>query len=255
MKRLAFLLLFLAAPAFGQSVKIPAELRGEPREWIVVPFEADGGPTRWMMPDGGLKEINLEALLGKETAEKSRVRIFKATKPGRYRVWAVTAKARADDPKTADVSVPAECVIVVGETPPPPPTPPGPTPPGPTPPGPGPGPAPIPGDGLRVLIVYESADLSKLKPDQLNVLYSQSVRSYLDTHCAKGGKDGKTPEWRMWDQNVPTGAEAKIWQDAMARKRDKLPWLIVSTGKAGYEGPLPPNTDAMLRTLQTYGGQ
>ncbi len=107
---------------------------------------------------------------------------------------------------------------------------------------------------MRVLIVYESADLNKLPKEQLDTLYAAKVRGYLDTHCAKG-PDGKTPEWRIWDQNVPTGAEAKVWQDAMARKRDKVPWLIVSNGKEGFEGPLPPNTDAMLRTLQTYGGQ
>ena len=105
-----------------------------------------------------------------------------------------------------------------------------------------------------MLIVYESADLSKLPPPQLNVLDAKSVRDYLDSHCVKG-PDGKTPEYRIWDQNVPTANEAKTWQDAMKRSRSGLPWLIVSNGKTGFEGPLPPNTDAMLRILQQYAGQ
>src|SRR5207249_8629180 len=51
-----------------------------------------------------------------------------------------------------------------------------PAPPGPTPPG----PTPIPGDGLRVLIVYESAELSRYPKEQLSVLYGSAVRGYLD---------------------------------------------------------------------------
>ncbi len=245
-------------------VTLPAEESGKTGAWIIVPITnmTAGADVLWYLPDAkksdktpahrmadadsreGLAEVPLGSRFGDEWAKAAKGRVFTSDVAGQFRVCAYCAKGDK-------ASLIATCVVtVVSPTPPVPPVPPVP----PTPPPVPPGPAPIPGDGLRVLIVYESADLSKLPKDQLNVLYSQSVRGYLDTHCAKGA-DGKTPEWRVWDQNVPTGAEAKAWQDAMARKRDTLPWLIVSNGKSGYEGPLPPNTDAMLRTLQTYGGQ
>jgi hypothetical protein len=167
--------------------------------------------------------------------------------PGVYRAELSVGSVGADGAMALDY---AEILVTIGAGPLPPPGPgPGPNPPNP----PGPSPAPIPGDGLRVLVVYETADLKKLPIDQLNVLYSTPVRAYLDSHCVKG-PDGKTAEWRVWDQNVPTANESKVWQDAMKRPRTSLPWLVVSNGKEGFEGPLPPNTDAMLRTLQTYGG-
>jgi hypothetical protein len=274
-KRLAFALLLLAAPAFADtpepqavapSVKLPPTLTTKVGAWMLIPADVSGGVPQWYLPDGkkadktralhmreavpgeGLAEVPLESIFGEDWARKAQGRVFTSNVPGVFRVCAYNARGDM-------ASLIATCVVTVeGPAPPPGPAPPGPTP-GPTPPGPAPpGPAPIPGDGFRVLMVYESADLTKLPPDQLNVLYSQKVRDYLNTHCAKG-PDGKTPEWRIWDANVPTGAEAKAWQDAMNQKRDKLPWLIVSNGKTGFAGPLPPNTDATLRLLQQYGGQ
>jgi hypothetical protein len=104
-----------------------------------------------------------------------------------------------------------------------------------------------------VLIVYETADLSRLSRAQANILTAAEVRAYLNARCATG-PDGKTAEWRIWDQNVDTAAEAPIWRAAMARKRDKLPWLIISTGKSGYEGPLPASVDDTLKLLKQFGG-
>jgi hypothetical protein len=273
-KRALLAVLFVAAPAFAAdtpeppraappTVKLPAAMTTKVGAWIVVPADADGGVPQWWLPDArkgdggkavrmadaspsqGLAEVPLASIFGDEWAAKARGRVFTSDVPGVFRVCAYNARGDV-------ASLISTCVVTVEGVQPPGPSP-GPippTPPGPTPPG----PAPIPGDGFRVLMVYESADLTKLPPDQLNVLYSQKVRDYLNTHAAKG-PDGKTPEWRIWDANVPTGAEAKVWQDAMAQKRDKLPWLIVSNGKTGFAGPLPPNTDAMLRLLQQYGGQ
>ena len=220
-----------AGPAWGQSVKLPETVAGKPGGWIVVPAEADGGAVRWYLPDPGLTEVPLAALFGEEWAKQAKGRVFTAETPGRYRVVAYCAKG--------DVASPAAvCTVVVGESPAPP-----------TPPG----PAPIPGDGLRVLIVYETADLSKLPRAQANILTAAEVRAYLNAKCATG-PDGRTAEWRIWDQNVDTAAEAPTWRDAMARKRDKLPWLVISTGKAGYEGPLPAAVDDTLKLLKHYGG-
>ncbi len=139
-------------------------------------------------------------------------------------------------------------VTIVGQ--PDPPVPPGPVPP--DPPGPTPGPVPIPGDGLRVLIVYESADLAKMPPAQQSILDSAAVRGYLQEKCAKG-PDG-TPERRIWDKDTDASAESKLWQDAFKRPRKEVPWLVISNGKAGYEGPLPATVDDALKLLKQYGG-
>jgi hypothetical protein len=135
---------------------------------------------------------------------------------------------------------------------PPTPTPtPGPPTPGPTPPT--PTPAPIPAPGLHVLMVYESGELSKLPPAQLSVLYAKSIRDYLQAKCPVG-PDGKTKEWRIWDQNTDASGDAPVWRDAMKRPRTSVPWIIVSNGTSGYEGPLPASIDEALKLLKQFGG-
>ena len=166
--------------------------------------------------------------------------------PGTYRV-----KLRAIRLRDGKASVEtARATVTIGK-----PTPP--VPPGPVPPGPGPvppGPAPIPVDGFRVLVVYESAELPKLPPQQQAVLYARSVRDYRDAKCAVG-PDGKTREWRMWDKDSDASGEAKHWQDALKRERKSVPWIIVSTGKGGYEGPLPASVAETLALLKKHGGE
>ena len=151
--------------------------------------------------------------------------------------------------KTGEVSIDdTEVTVTIGDVPPVPPDP-GPGP-GPNPPVP-PGPAPIPVDGLRVLIVYESADLAKLSISQQAIVYGKTMRDLLNDKCVVG-PDGKTREWRFWDKDVDVSAESKLWQDAMKRDRKTLPWLIISNGKAGFEGPLPGTTGEMTTLLAKY---
>jgi hypothetical protein len=135
-----------------------------------------------------------------------------------------------------------------GPTPTPTPTPVPPVPPGPTPPS----PAPIPAPGLHVLMVYESGELSKLPPAQLSVLYAKSIRDYLQAKCPVG-PDGKTKEWRVWDADTDASGDAPVWRDAMRRPRSSLPWIIVSNGTTGYEGPLPRSIDETLALLKKFG--
>lgn len=129
---------------------------------------------------------------------------------------------------------------------------PGPTP-GPNPPQPPPTPAPIPADGLRVLIVEDVAQRVKLPAAQSAILFDKSVRDYLNSKCVAGA-DSKTKEWRIWDKGVDASAESKLWQDAVKRPAKSYPWLIISDGKTGYEGPLPADVDATLALLKKYGG-
>jgi hypothetical protein len=130
---------------------------------------------------------------------------------------------------------------------------PGPTPPGPgpTPPGPTPSPAPIPGEGLRVLIVYEQDDQPRYSPSIMSQLYSQGMRLWMNgivTRAANG-----QPEWRVLDQDAtcPAG-HPSIWCDALKRPRSSLPWIVISNGTTGYEGPLPATEDETRRLIEAY---
>lgn len=124
-----------------------------------------------------------------------------------------------------------------GPRPPPDPNPP-------VPPDPKPSPAPIPGDGLRVLIVYETG--IPMPAGQFSAIFGKDVRGYLDTHAK---------EYRVYDQNTDITHAPKVWQDAMKRPRASVPWIIVSDGKTGYEGPMPANVRDTLTLLKKYGGE
>lgn len=163
--------------------------------------------------------------------------------PGQYRVELTAATVAADGTVSLDY---AERVVTIGDAPSPPPGP------GPG-PGPTPGPAPIPLPGFRVLMVVESADLSKLPAAQVAVLTAADVRAYLNAKCAVG-PNGVNREWRQWDKDVVTANEAPHWQAAMARPRQSLPWIVISTGTAGYEGPLPATVAETLTLLKRFGG-
>jgi hypothetical protein len=170
--------------------------------------------------------------------------------PGQYRAELSVGSVGTDGTLALDY---AEKLVTIGAAPLPPPGP-GPGP-GPSPgPGPTPGPAPIAGDGLRVLVVFESAKLTTYPPGQLAALYSKSVRDYLGAKCAVG-PDGKTPERRFYDADVDLSQETKTWQDAMKRPRTALPWVVVSNPAkgGGYEGPLPASAEEFLALLKKWG--
>lgn len=274
------LFLAWAASACGQSVTLPKEVQGDPGAWIVVVPEAkDGGKVKWHVGPG-LTRVPIDRLFpGQEPAG-----VVVQGPKGRYQVWAWNAKGDV-------ASELAVCTVVIGDAPPGPNPPPGPDPPQP-PPEP-PSPAPIPGDGLRFLIVFETADVPKLTAAQRDALYSPlsagKVRDYVLAKCPKG-PDGKTHDFRIWDKDDNPAGDAKIWQDAMARPRGlevkampdgswqvisggtvvktfarmedaqkfaqqgALPWVIISNGKSGYEGPLPGTADEFLALLKRFGG-
>lgn len=101
------------------------------------------------------------------------------------------------------------------------------------------------------MIVEDANMRTKLPRPQQAIMFDSSLRDYLDSKCVMG-KDGKTREWRIW----PTGADysktEKHWQDVMKRERKSLPWIIISDGKTGYEGPLPENVDKTLELIKKY---
>lgn len=110
---------------------------------------------------------------------------------------------------------------------------------------------PIKEPGLRIMIVYESRDVNRPSV-QGTIMFSTTLREYARTHCVTVNRN---PEFRLFDKDVSLTGESKIWQDAMARPRQSLPWLLISNGKAGYEGPLPATLDATMALVKKYGGE
>lgn len=224
-----------------------APLLAEPPKLVIPPEVRPAGDYIRFTPDTDAVSVTYIGLSGIDpfpSEELKDVRRFllqvRGLPEGRYKFAAIGASKDGEQTRT-------DFEAVVGAPGPGP----GPSPPGPTPPGPGPGPAPIPVDGMRVLVVLESAELSDLPAAQHTALYSQAVRRYLNSKCAKVGN---TAEWRIWDKDIDVSGTADYWQNAMKRKRGKLPWIIISTGKAGYEGPLPATEADLLDLLKKYGG-
>lgn len=118
----------------------------------------------------------------------------------------------------------------------------------PEPPRPPPSPAPIPVAGLHVLIVYETGE--NLPSGQHSILYGEQVRTFLEGAC-KLYTDG-TKAYRIYDQNVDASGDIEVWKNAMARSRASVPWLIVSNGKTGFEGPLPATPEEFISLVQKY---
>lgn len=130
-------------------------------------------------------------------------------------------------------------------------------PPDPKPPDPKPDPVnppPIPEPGFRVLIVYDRMTLGTIPASQNAIIFSKDIDAYCRAKCAKG-PDGATPEFRQYSTDAAIATEAKVWRDAFARPRASLPWIIVSNGTTGYEGPLPANIADTLKLLKKYGGE
>lgn len=153
--------------------------------------------------------------------------------PGVYTI--LVGGAKADEPLLETITIKVE-----GEAPKPPP--------GPKPdPDPKPDPVnppPIPGDGLRVLMVYETAKSNE--PGHLP-LFSKTIRDYLDAKCVMAG-------YRIFDKDIDASRDNKIWQDAIKRPRTQIPWVVISNGKSGFEGPLPQTVPETLELLKKFGG-
>jgi hypothetical protein len=113
-------------------------------------------------------------------------------------------------------------------------------------------PAPIPAEGLHVLIVVDNQNIGKLPAAQVAALTATSVRSYLNGTCPKVNG---TPEYRILDKGLDMSAESQLWQTAYKMADGKtLPFIVVSNGKTGFQGPLPADTDSLLKLLQQFGG-
>ncbi len=105
--------------------------------------------------------------------------------------------------------------------------------------------APIPVPGFRVLIVFEQ---QQPHTGEVNaILYGKKTAAYLEATCV-GGRAG----YRIYDQNTPMLADLDLWKNAMARPRTSVPWLLISNGVTGFEGPLPKTESEFLELCKKY---
>lgn len=136
--------------------------------------------------------------------------------------------------------------LIIGDGPAPP-VPPGPNPPEP----PGPTPAPIGINGLAVLMVYESSEI--LPIGKQNVIAGKVVRDYLDSKCVTDPSWPNGKAYWITDKDVNAASVNKIWQDALKRPRQAVPWIVISNpSKGGYEGPLPNTPEEAITLLKKY---
>ena len=110
-------------------------------------------------------------------------------------------------------------------------------------------PAPIPDPGFRVLIVYESADMTKYPVATQAILAGAEVREFLKKNCV--AEDGQ-PGFRIYDSDVNTSGDLAVWRTAMTRPRTELPWVVISNGKSGFEGPLPKTAAEFIDLCKKY---
>ncbi len=247
MKRSLFVLVLLAGGVYGQAP--PAPVPAAPVVTVPAAVDADTDNLDAMVP---LTLSNVKSLAWRVPAA-SKMLVLPQYKPGEVLPWALYC-VRAKVPGSWELIVTGVagdkmsqvvCTITVGGTPP---VPPGPTPP--VPPVPPTPPSPTPTDGLRVLIVYP---LGSLTSAQDSIIRGKKVRDWLEAKCI-AEPETKLKGYRIWATGEDATGDLKVWQDAYARKRDSLPWIVIGGPKGGFEGPLPADEDAALSLLQKYGG-
>lgn len=185
---------------------------------------------------------------GDAQVEEGDGKLYVWAKPGQYRV--VMTAVDFDAKKITRARFTFTVIPLTPPKPPDPPIPPKP----PIPPDPPTPPAPIPVDGLHVLIVEDRANRVKLPKDQAAVITDVSIRQYLRSHCAKDAYADNGSGYRIWDDKDDPSEDGQVWKAAMQRPRKSLPWIVISNGKTGYEGPLPGSVADTLSLLKKYGG-
>lgn len=126
----------------------------------------------------------------------------------------------------------------------------GPPSPPPGPPNPPDPPKPL-GKGLHVLILYESADITKMPPQQQGVLYGKAVKDWLNQNCSPWST---IKDWGIFDKDVDLSAYSPTLNALKNRPRASVPWVVIAADGPTvlYEGPLPADATSMLKLLEKY---
>lgn len=115
-------------------------------------------------------------------------------------------------------------------------------------------PAPTPDAGFRAAILEETGERDKLTSGQRAAILSTadgSVRDYCAKHCVQVNG---AAEFRVVDANDSFELETETMKRLLARPHTSVPWIIVSNGKTGAEGPLPQTEEETLALLKRFGG-
>jgi hypothetical protein len=99
-------------------------------------------------------------------------------------------------------------------------------------------------DGFNVLIVLEKKDQQTLKKEHVAIIFGEETETYIKS---------KNGGFAVLDKDNTAASLPKAWQDAMKRPRSTLPWVLISNGKTGYEGPLPTHEEEWKLLLRKYG--
>ncbi len=249
MYRYALLFLLFASTAFGQDVTLSLKGDGvkvvKVDRVIIVKEDAtvvqsfpititaptNGGLYFWSYP-AGVVAVDRNDVLEISSAPKGQTTVS---------IKSVTANLDKDGKFIGFKSLTGSITFTVGDVPQPP------DPKPPVPPEPPPGPALLPVAG--VLMIEKSEDRGTITKGQYNVLFGADVRNLIN---ASVDKENGQPALRIFDINQSLTGQAKHWQDAAARRPKDFttPWMIISNGVTGWEGPVP-MTEAEAKTLLT----
>lgn len=129
--------------------------------------------------------------------------------------------------------------------------PPGPNPPDPKPPDPKP---PIPTTGLKVLIVEESADRTKLTPSQLPIILGKPMRDWLNSNCSDDPSTDSKKGWFIVDKDQSMSGVPKFWGDALEKGKTSFPCIVIMDGQGVViqVAPLPADVEATKTLLGKY---
>ena len=109
----------------------------------------------------------------------------------------------------------------------------------------------IDGKGLRVMIVEETAERTKLPKEQVAIFGSEEVRALLNEKCTKE-KEGNHPAWWIFDDDSSLENIPKSWQKAFEKRYQPPPSVMVSNGRKGFSGPLPKDVENFKTLINKY---
>lgn len=234
-----------AAPVLGGPKQAPylieLNVSGVPKGTAVL-----WDVTYKVTTSGGATVYVEAADIQSRTIKSEQAFIFAGPK-GQYKVRCRLVKGE----DSADLFWTGELTAGVAPTPPAPdPKPPGPTP-DPKPPEPA---TPNPfgaAPGLRVMVVTESADDSKLPVGQYLVVRGKLFRDYVDTNAKGKYLLGVDKDTKFSDE-----ADMAPYKTAMGLKdRTKLPWLYAGKEAAGLSMPLPATPEETIKAIDKFLGK
>jgi len=231
-KRFTLAWVLLAASLAGAAppeLTLPKEVQAEPGAFAVVPAQTPGKAVSWKSIDAGLNLFPSALLKDSKTA------VVIASKPGRYRLLAVTAVGD-------EVSEIAETVVVVGTPPPVPDD-------GKKDPPPDPRPVdPVTPAKLVVVVVDETADRATATRGRL--LFDPQL-------AARFTEKGHV--WRVVDKDVVGAdgqppADVRRFLDLAAKSPYPSYYLVDPAGKVRGSGAVPAKAADLLDAVRKAGG-